>query len=291
MTFSTSRAGQSLHLTPPEGVPITFRVASLRARMGAQALDLLVTYLGTLLVTLLLVYLGAMSGEALESFAALVTLFLRFPYYFLSELIWNGRTLGKRMVGLRVISADGLRLTPYQLAARNLMKEVEVFLPIAAIASALVGQDFLTSGVLVVWVIGILIVPLRSRGHQRLGDMVAGTVVVDRSKPMLLPDLAQAPLREVRFRFRPEHLDIYGRMELQVLEQILRSPPKTRTARDNVAQVAATIRKRIAYDETVSPAQDFDFLSEFYREQREYLESRSLFGDKRADKFHARPKP
>jgi len=274
-----------LRHTPPESVPITFRLSTLGARFGAQTLDILITYGGVLLAIIGLTWAGAFSWNGLITFYALLTFFMRVPYYILSELVWNGRTLGKRMVGIRVISLDGRRLTPHQIVARNLMKEVEVFLPLATLFGAST-MDIWLGGALSAWMIATLLVPVFSKLNQRLGDMVAGTMVVDNPRPVLLPDLsAQAAARG--YEFRAEHLDIYGRYELQTLEAILREPPKSPEARKRVSEVAQTIRKRISYDEDLPESREWDFLLEFYRQQREYLESRHLFGDARENKFHA----
>lgn len=275
-------------LTPPEGVPISFAIASMGARIGAQLLDILITYLGTFLVLLLVIWLGVLSWSALGALFALATFFLRAPYYVLSELVWNGRTLGKRLVGIRVVSLDGRRLTPHQIVARNLMKEVEVFLPIATIFGA-ANQPGVMEIVLLVWFVGVLIVPFVNKRNQRLGDMMAGTIVVETPKSVLLPDLSLAPKTTgAAYEFRAEHLDIYGRYELQVLEDILRSPPRTPEATSRVSEVAQTIRRRTRYDEVIPQSREWEFLQAFYRQQREYLESRHLFGDTRENKNRPR---
>lgn len=274
-----------LRHTPPESVPITFRLSSLGARIGAQSLDLMITYGGVLVLIFLLAWLGVFSWNGLITFYALITFFMRVPYYVLSELVWNGRTLGKRITGVRVISLDGRSLTPHQIVARNVMKEVEVFLPMATLSGA-AEMGWVMGLTLSAWMIGTLLVPVFSKLNQRLGDMVAGTVVVDNPKLQLLPDLsAQTALRG--YEFRAEHLGIYGRYELQTLEAILRDPPKSPEMRQRVSEVAQMIRRRIGYDEEVSTAREWDFLLEFYRQQREFLESRNLFGDTRENKFHA----
>ena len=131
-----------------------------------------------------------LTWPALAALYALTSFFIRIPYYALSELVWNGRTLGKRMVGIRVISLDGRRLTAHQIVARNLMKEVEVFLPIAFILSA-PGSSGAVSLLLLLWFIGVLFVPVLNRRRQRLGDMLADTIVVDTPRAVLLPDLSR----------------------------------------------------------------------------------------------------
>ena len=274
------------NFTPPEGVPIQLEIASLGARFGAQTLDILITFGSAILLLILLAYIDVMNGPAMFVFFILFIFFLRIPYYVFSELIWNGRTLGKRIVKIRVISADGRSLTPYQIAARNLLKEVEVFLPITLLFMAdtmywpvLVGMGF--------WMLGVLLVPVFNRRKQRLGDMIAGTLVITQPVAVLMPDLSEGQgVDETRFTFGPEHLGIYGRYELQTLETILRDPPKSKEAIERVSEVVRTIRHKIGYPVVVKPEQEWDFLLEFYRSEREFLESRHLFGDSRENKFH-----
>ncbi len=276
---------------PPEGVPISFDIAGLGARLGAQMLDLIITFGGVLVFLLLLNWANILGGNAFATLYFLLIFFVRIPYYILSELVWNGRTLGKRIVRIRVISVDGTRLTPYQITARNLMKEVEVFTPITMLFGA-TGFAWPVATAMLLWVFGVLVVPFLNKRRQRLGDMIAGTIVVDQPKAVLLPDLTQTEGQGAgaRFVFDPSHLGIYGRYELQTLEQILRDPPKTPQARARVAEVCVTILKKIDYPEPVEHREQWEFLHEFYRQQREYLESRHLFGDSRENKFHAKTK-
>ncbi len=271
--------------TPPEGVPVSFDLASMGARFGAQFLDLLITYLGLFLLILLVIWLDLLPYNAIGTMFLLLIFFIRIPYYILSELIWNGRTLGKRMVKIRVISANGRRLTPHQITARNLLKEVEVFTPATMLLTA--GTDWISGLLLLAWLVFVIAVPLINRKNQRVGDIIAGTLVVEQPRSVLLPDLATAkPQTAARFEFMPVHLDFYGRYELQTLEAILRDTSKSAAYQIEVARVVKAIIAKIGYAEKVLPSDHPAFLTAFYRAQREHLESRQLFGDKRADKFH-----
>lgn len=274
---------------PPEGVPIQFALASIGARFGAQVLDILITYGTAWALVLLFVLSDVLSFSALLAFLPLLLFFLRAPYYILSELVWNGRTLGKRITGIRVISASGDGLAPYQITARNLMKEVEIFLPVTFLFGAVEISDWTGLG-LFVWAVAVLIVPFANRRRQRLGDMVAGTLVVEQPRAVLLPDLADARASTgVQMHFDMAQLSVYGRYELQALEAILRTPPTSAEGRKHVADVAQTIRQKIGYDAQVLPDGDWPFLMEFYRQQREFLEGRHLLGDSREDKHHSAP--
>lgn len=276
--------------TPPEGVPIGFDLASRGARLGAQLLDLLLTWTAAIAFVLLVVWLQLVGWNAFVALVSLLVFLLRVPYYILSELVWNGRTPGKRIVRIRVISADGRRLTPWQIAARNLMKEVEFFTPftlmMAASSDSLGGWGI---AIMWVWVGAVAVVFFANRNRQRLGDMIAGTLVVEDPKVALLPDLtAAAPGGAAeRFVFLPHHLDHYGRLELQTLEDILRDSGANLKAGEELARVAAAILHKTGYADPVRPHEQRDFLLAFYRAQREHLESRRLFGDRREDKFHA----
>ncbi len=75
----------------------------------------------------------------------------------LSELLWQGKTPGKKVLGLRVMDEHGLKLRPEQVVIRNLLRFVDA-LPVFY---ALGGT-----------------VALFSSRSQRLGDLAAGTVVV-----------------------------------------------------------------------------------------------------------------
>lgn len=273
---------------PPEGVPIHFDIATIGARFGAQTLDFLITGTGVGLFMLGLVWTDLLDWTALVTLMSLVFFFARVPYYVFSELVWNGRTLGKRIVRIRVISANGRRLTPQQIVVRNLMKEVEIFSPLPMFFT--MGTGGLVSSLLsVLWLLVILIVPLANRRRQRLGDMVAGTLVVDNPRPALLPDLAGGDMSRARFAFQRAHLDIYGRYELQTLEEILRDKRPEHEMEAEIAAITEAVLRKIAYPEKIPPSQRLDFLHAFYRAQREHLETQQLFGDRRADKFHARP--
>ncbi|MGU3400530.1 RDD family protein [Brucellaceae bacterium D45D] len=275
---------------PPEGVPISFTVASLGSRIGAQFLDLIFTYLVVYVCVLTLFVSGLLPFEAQFILVILLVFFLRIPYYILSEMIWNGRTLGKRIVGIRVINMNGRRLTPHQVTARNLMKEVEFFTPLtmvfAASLSSLSGWGI---AIMLTWVMVILIVPIANRRRQRLGDMIAGTLVVDNPRSTLLSDLALAVpavvADQAEFDFLPEHLDVYGKFELQTLEDVLRDPLKSADTPE-VERIARTIVRKIRYDAPVKRGRELAFLRAFYRAQREHLETLRLFGNRRENKFH-----
>jgi uncharacterized RDD family membrane protein YckC len=283
---------------PPEGVPLNFEIAGLGMRLAAQLTDLLLT---SLFVIALLMVLSAMDALSWNSFGILFSLlffFIRAPYYIVTELIWNGQTLGKRICNLRVVSADGRSLQPYAITVRNLMKEIEIFYPGTMMLTAAYLSPF-EYIVMLVWIGILLAVPLTNKKRQRMGDMIANTYVIHQPQAILLPDLSTRTAAETRerFTFLAHQLDHYGAYELQTLEKVLHVKTEgfgkdvAERHQTNMLAISDKIRAKIDYTDKVETREVAEFLEAFYVAQRRYLESRKLFGDAREDKFHKEDEP
>ena len=291
--WSTDAARREI--IPPEGVPIPVRLADRGSRAAALIIDLII-----IIAVIIAVGVAAAYGAANLSLAAwglalviLVSFLVRSFYFILFELRWQGTTPGKRALGLRVIDRGGGRLRPEAVFARNLMREVEVFMPISILLMGeRIGAGGWTALFTLVWLGIFVLMPFFNRDRMRVGDLVGGTWVIAMPRAVLSPDMAgPAPsgARPVRpqegYAFTPAQLDIYGVFELQTLEQVLRdSGPQAAAMRDEVAD---RIRRKIGWsgpDVIDSTA----FLQAFYAALRARLEAGMLFGRRRRDQ-HDRP--
>ena len=281
---------------PPEGVPLTLSIAGVGVRMGAQVTDIAITTIFAVALLLMTTLSGLIGPNAVFAMGALLFFAIRVPYYVLTELAWNGQTLGKRLMKIKVVSHTGGSLTTHALVLRNLMKEAEVFLP-GTLILTLSEETPIASWISFFWVMMALLIPLTNAHRMRLGDMLASTHVVHLPVPILLSDVAKAkmPIRKDRNQdvtFQSHQLDHYGSYELQTLETFLRAQEKTLygTAgarnKETLASIVDRVRNKIGYADKVDPADHVRFLQAFYNAQRAHLEQRQLFGDKRADKFH-----
>ena len=162
-------ARDELRIRTPEGVEFALPLAGPFTRMLAYAIDQAAILMLTAAVQAVLNPLAIFGKDLAEALGIVAFFVLSVAYCALSEWIWRGQTVGKRVLRLRVVDAHGLRLEPSQVIVRNLMRFIDV-LP----AFYLVGG---TACVL-------------SRRRQRLGDLAAGTVVV-RSPRLTQPDLDQ----------------------------------------------------------------------------------------------------
>lgn len=280
----------------PEGVPLTLNVAGIGVRIAAQLTDLLLTTAGAAAILILFAVLELTQPHTLFAIGAMLFFLTRVPYYVITELIWNGQTLGKRLMKIKVVSHDGGTLSTHAIVLRNLMKEAEVFLP-ATLVLTLDATSPTFSLLAFAWIVMAFLIPVLNPYRQRLGDLLAGTHVIHLPQPVLLQDLAQqtVPVETAgtRIVFLSHQLDHYGAFELQTLETLLRadtsrmSPTAYDSHRKTLATIIEKIRRKIGYADRVDPADHAAFLQAFYTAQRAHLEQRQLFGDRRADKHHA----
>jgi len=163
------------------------------------------------------------------------------------------------------------------------MREIEVFLPLSIIAArgGAGVADTLSTIFGLVWALLFSLFLLFNRDRLRIGDLLAGTWVVETPKFKLVEDLSQRkdPV-DKRFHFSPAQLDAYGIAELHKLEDVLR-----RDDYSAMKAVAETIGRKIGAK--VEPIDSKAFLTAYYGDLRAYLERKLLLGNRKADK-HAR---
>ncbi len=153
-----------LTIETPEQIPLEFPLAGIGSRFLAAAVDSLIqTVIGLALLVsgISIVALGAFRSQGAQVWILAIGVFLffllHFGYYAGFEAWWNGQTPGKRRQHLRVIKDSGRPITVYESVARNLLRLVDS-LP----------------GFYGVGIVSMLL----SAQNKRLGDFVAGTVVV-----------------------------------------------------------------------------------------------------------------
>jgi len=293
-TIGHSGARGRRQIITPEGVPLDVRLADRGERAAAFIIDMLimVAVLTVLTVLTVVAILGTAPSGFLISFVMLAAFFLRVFYFTAFELRWRGTTPGKRLLGLRVIDRQGGALRADAVVARNLTREVEVFLPLSLLLSPTHSPD---DAVIVLatmgWVFVLALMPLFNRDRLRVGDMIAGTWVIAAPKAALLPDLAEAPPEEREtdvapkpsYAFTDAQLDAYGIYELQVLEDILRRAD-TYASQSTLQEVCQRIANKIGWSEPSPPADPRAFLEAYYAALRGRLERKMLLGRRRASK-------
>lgn len=285
-----------LHLVVPEGVPLTLELASRGERCAAFSMDfvVLVVVLGLLYAVFdaALPWASARDGSSglLLAVSWLTFFLLRSGWFLILELRGRGRSPGKRWTGLCVIDAAGGPLRSESIVARNLTRELELWLPLTLVWSPetfLPGVDgalrLLAGG----WLLVVGAFPAFHPEGARLGDLVAGTRVVRAPLARLKPELGQraraAPAQGRSFSH--EQLSVYGVYELQTLETALRIDEGAYDRRATLLQVARAIHKRIGWEQPERDADAESFLRDFYAALRGHLEGGLRLGQRKEDQF------
>jgi uncharacterized RDD family membrane protein YckC len=153
-----------LTIDTPEQTALEFPLAGIGSRFVAIAIDtaiqfvvFLVLMLSVALAAPVLRRLGSLGPQWIIALLVIAGFVIYYGYFACFEAVWNGQTPGKRYAQLRVIKDDGRPVSPYDAIARNLLRIVDQLPVFYGVA---------------------MITVLLSRQNKRLGDFVAGTVVV-----------------------------------------------------------------------------------------------------------------
>lgn len=265
-----------LIIETPERVPLHFALASIGNRFIACAIDHAIQLLAlTLIVVASLILANFSSIERVLSSApkwvyavmGILVFLILSSYFAFFEWIWSGQTPGKRWLKLRVIREDGRPITFWEAAVRNLLRTLDIM-----------PYPFYSIGLISVFY---------TERDQRVGDMVAGTVVI-REREAEAPafeEVFATPVSDPALRrsFKPVEftasLSPLTESEIQVVETFLRR-------RWDLAEVE---RQWMAWRVTIPilykirPAYDVaTFTYEGFLEEllHRYLQERRFFRDK-----------
>ena len=210
---------ETLIIETPERVPLHFALASIGNRFLACAIDHAIQALTVVLMIIGFTIIANYSslGDQLSSapkwvkaLLIIVVFLLVSGYFAFFEWIWSGQTPGKRWLKLRVIREDGRPITFFEAAVRNLLRDFDIM-----------PFPFYSIGLISVFVSG---------KDQRVGDLVAGTVVV-REREAEAPAFAQvfaSPVSDPALRraFQPvlftANINALTESEIEVVETFLR---------------------------------------------------------------------
>jgi len=273
-------------LITPEGIDLRLEIAGVGQRLSALIIDLMIIFGVIIGFTICAgVVFGSMeqAGEMIAVIWLLGLFLLRNGYFLGFEMSARAATPGKRVMGLRVAARDGGRLRFEAIFTRNVLRELELFLPISIMFGASMSGGRDVDGWLyllgLIWCAVFVFLPLFNADKLRAGDLVAGTWVLRTPVQKLLRDMADDNAGHApSLVFAPAQLDAYGIKELQVLEQVLRTRDKP-----TVRAVADRIAGKIGYSR--GDVTDLEFLRAYYHAIRGRLESRLLMGRRRKDKF------
>ncbi|MBS4199244.1 RDD family protein [Bacillus sp. FJAT-49732] len=159
-----------IDIKTPEYVSLQFQVAGLGSRTAAFIIDQLI--LMAFNIAVIVIFIVIANGQPdllffldmnsyLLAIGIIAIFLINWGYFFVFEYFSGGRTIGKRLMGIRVIQENGHSITLLSSFIRNLLRIID----------SLPTSYFL----------GIMMIFFHSK-HKRIGDLVAGTIVIHERK-------------------------------------------------------------------------------------------------------------
>ena len=212
-----------IQISTPFNIDIEFEIAAFHKRLLAYLVDfvLLILYMFSMLY---LLYGGFRVGEGSYGFVMIVLVIPMLFYTMMSELWMNGQTIGKKIFKIKVVSLDGGEPTLGQYMLRWFMRFYEW--------AFIIFFLFWGNGVWgILWLImggitSIIIIAISPKS-QRLGDIVAGTVVVEKFSKLTVDDTIFMHINETDYKVMfPEVMRLSDR-DINTIKNVLSQTKKT----------------------------------------------------------------
>lgn len=164
---------RTITVVTPENIQVTYRVAGIASRFMATLVDIFIQILMILLVLMVVritASVGSFGGFSASSIVSgvgivLITFVIPLVYSIVFEMLWAGRTPGKRLFGLRVVREGGYPINLLSSIIRNILRLIDFgILPLAT--------------PLVLFGLPGLVCIFFSPAYKRIGDYAAGTLVI-----------------------------------------------------------------------------------------------------------------
>ncbi|APD07811.1 hypothetical protein UJ101_02311 [Flavobacteriaceae bacterium UJ101] len=163
-----------IQITTSQNVAVNFNLGSVGHRVGAYLIDFIIKCAYMFIV-----------GTAFERYTSDNTeigiVFLFSPVYFytlLSEILMGGQTIGKKIVGIKVVKLEGYAAGVKEFFLRWVLNDVWLFLSLSIVAYAFSGSWEVWLSLFPLIFIVDFIVMVVSKKNQRIGDILAGTTTV-----------------------------------------------------------------------------------------------------------------
>ncbi|MCW3091307.1 MAG: domain containing protein [Ferruginibacter sp.] len=212
-----------IQISTPFNIDIEFEIAAFHKRFLAYCIDFIILVL-YMLSMLYLLFGGFRMGEGSYGFVLIVLVIPMLSYTMLSELWMNGQTVGKKIFKIKVVSLDGGEPTLGQYALRWFMRFYEW--------AFIIFFLFWSNGMFgILWLIiggitSIIIISISPKS-QRLGDIVAGTVVVETKSKLTVDDTIFMHVTQADYKVKfPEVMRLSDR-DINTIKNVINQAKRT----------------------------------------------------------------
>lgn len=247
-----------INISTSFNIDLEFEGALFHIRMFAWIIDFL---LQLFYLIIAFNFFGKIAGNSFSSgydmwAMQLVILLPVFTYHLFCETLWNGQSVGKRLLGLRVVNDNGGKASFGQYMIRWLLRSSDLTMPIIILAMLFGGVEILKAlWVTVLMFIADLILIATSKQGKRLGDLAAGTMLINVKPKGELEDTVFMEVEESYVPLFPQVMRLSDR-DINTVKGILDTGRKIGNYQ-MVENASIRIKNVLAIDTSLSA---FDFL-------------------------------
>jgi uncharacterized RDD family membrane protein YckC len=245
-------------------IDLEFTAASFGKRLIAWALDMLLQVFYLLMATRFLRWImrgmNPTSDNEYNLWAIVLILLLPFfLYHFICELTLNGQSIGKRIVGIRVVTTNGCRPSLSQFIIRWLIRTSDytvLLLILYAPYAMMFGSNlFGTIGASVLLLFGDVLLVNVTKKQQRLGDILAHTLLISTKQTGVIEDTLFLPVADTYVPQFPQVMQLTDR-DMNSLKSLLHTAAK-RHDYELAERASAKVKNHLSIETSMGA---FDFL-------------------------------
>ncbi len=243
-------------------IDLEFEIALFHKRLFAYIIDFVI----------LIIYLVSMKSLLYNAFSidmeynlGLDMLVISFPmllYSLITELLMNGQTIGKKLMSIRVISLDGGEPTFGQFLLRWITKFFEwPFL----FGYVVFSERALYTYIIITGFFGMAVVILiaATKRSQRLGDLAAGTVIIDTKSSLSVADTVFMDVKNENYKVSFPEVMRLSDSDINTIKTVITQARK-RNNDDMSYRVEAKVKQVLSIQSELAPTDFLEKLLEDY---------------------------
>lgn len=251
---------QKLTIDTPEQISLEYEIAGPGSRFLALFVDIMLQVVAGIVLAIVFFIIAASAGKSVPwtsnwviALIILGVFSVQWGYFAGFEIFWNGQTPGKRHASIRVINETGRQVSAYETITRNLLRAVDSLPGVYAVGA---------------------IVMFISPQHKRIGDYVAGTIVIHDRNPEEQTLLFNTERDEIAESI---NYSLLSATDIEVIEAFLQRR----------LELDYEVRQRTAIKLSGHFRQKCSVPPELHRDNEDFLEM-LVRGFRRSARFHGR---
>lgn len=245
-------------------IDLEFEAAEFHRRLGAWFIDLFIQVFYLVIASKIFSFLhngkGVSIDDAYDSWAiGLLFILPFFLYHVVCEITMNGQSIGKKLMKIRVVNENGGKASISQYIIRWLIRTSDLtvllilfYLPYAAVSGI---RGFLAIGGAGVLLLTDIILTASSKKLQRLGDLLAGTILIRTDPKGSIDDTVFLEIADSYTPSFPQIMQLSDR-DINSIKSILDTSRKKGDTQ-LAAMAAEKIKNHLKIESSLSP---YDFL-------------------------------